>query len=108
MIASKYKANYCHYACFPPEIRKIMSKSGSWINNHLFTYTPYYVNQAKKLNEKRTKSKPISTIHQPVKHYTSAGKAMNGKNAQSIMPTTAWLFCPSVSVGRMFMEVAVA
>ena len=42
MIASKYKeANYCHYACFPPEIRKIMSKSGSWINNHLFTYTPY-------------------------------------------------------------------
>jgi len=20
-----------------------MSKSGSWINNHLFTYTPYYV-----------------------------------------------------------------
>ena len=41
MIASKYKANYCHYACFPPEIRKIISKSGSWINNHLFTYTPY-------------------------------------------------------------------
>ena len=41
MIASKYRANYCHYACFPPEIRKIMSKSGSWINNHLFTYTPY-------------------------------------------------------------------
>jgi len=41
MIASKYKANYCHYACLSPEIRKIMSKSGSWINNHLFTYTPY-------------------------------------------------------------------
>jgi len=32
MIASKYKANYCHYACLSPEIRKIMSKSGSWIN----------------------------------------------------------------------------
>ena len=39
MIASKYKTN--HYACLSPEIRKIMSKSGSWINNHLFTYTPY-------------------------------------------------------------------
>jgi len=31
-----------HYACLSPEIREIMSKSGSWINNHLFTYTPYY------------------------------------------------------------------
>jgi len=40
MIASKYKAN--HYACLSPEISKIMSKSGSWINNHLFTYTPYF------------------------------------------------------------------
>ena len=24
-----------------------MSKSGSWINNHLFTYTPYYVAEDK-------------------------------------------------------------